>query len=427
MLRKIYHVVLFVLIGLCVLCNTSFGAEVTSLPRIEAKHFEYLGAFALPSGTYGDSRFGYSGRAVTPYQDPVSGKSTLFLEGHSWNPGTVAQVEIPSELVKSDNYAEIPKANVLQNFFDIADGKWDSTGQTAYQAIFGMLPYNNRLIVAATSWYDASCSQTATHGISGFDLSLSNDFQGFYAFDAVADPRSLGGYMTLIPQAWQSYFGGPALTGNAALSIISCISSGPAATVFDPDEIGAQSPVPGSTVVYYPTSNYLVSGGVSTENTFTFGSSVKGIAFPAGSRSVLFMGVQSLADGYCYGPGTNDPDLHGVPTDGGTWCYDMCGHSKGGHGFPYAHYVWAYDANDLLKVKSGELAPWDVKPYNSWRLFEMDAGDCAGMRSAGYDSVTRRLYITQDFGEEPRVEVYHIQRPSIDSVIPAAPTELSVE
>lgn len=428
MLQKIYHAICLAIVGLLVLCHSESKAEAATQPRIESKHLQYLGAFALPSGTFGDSRFGYSGRAVTAYHDPSSGKRTLFLEGHAWNPGTVAQVEIPVNLVESENYSDLPKATVLQNFNDITDGKGDTTGQSDYLAIFGMLPYNNRLIVAATSWYDASCSQHASHGVSGLDLSQPNDFTGFNTIEAAADTRSLGGYMTLIPQEWQSLFGGPALTGNAALSIISCISSGPAATVFNPDHVGSQSPVNGSTIVYYPLSNYLVSGGVSTENSFAYGSSVKGIAFPEGSRSVLFFGIQSLADGYCYGPGTNDPDLHKVPTEGGTWCYDLCGHSKGGHGYPYTHYVWAYDANALLEVKDGAKQPWEVQPYAVWRLYEMDSGNCAGMRGAGYDPMTRRLYITQDYGEQPRVDVYTILNPSGDDLIrPAAPTKLKVD
>jgi hypothetical protein len=403
----------------------SAAAQVIELPRVGQQDLEYLGAFSLPSGTYGESRFGFSGKGLAIYRDPASGKDTLFIEGHAWDAGNVAQVQIPDTLSKSETYSELPVATVLQNFFDIADDKWASTGQTSYLGVYGMLAYNGRLIVAATSWYDASCSQRASHGVSTFDLSQTNDFQGFYSFDATANSRSLGGYMTLIPEAWRSLFGGPALTGNSALSIISCISSGPAATVFDPDHVGTQDPIPGSTVVYYPLSNYLKSGGMTEENTFTFGSSVKGIAFPEGSKSVLFFGVQTLADGYCYGPGTNDPNLHKVPTAGGTYCYDLCSHSKGGHGYPYYHYVWAYDANHLLQVKNGTKEPWEIEPYAAWRLNEMNSGGCAGMRSAAYDQNTRRVYITQSYGEQPKVDVYQIN--AATGAGPNAPTNLRIQ
>jgi hypothetical protein len=398
------------LLNVCAIENRS-QSQLAYLNIIQKEHLKYLGAFALPKGDFGASRYGYSGRAVTPYNDPNTGKNTLFMEGHDWNSGTVGQIEIPSGLVKSKNWSDLPKATVLQNFYDIADGKWESLGTTSYNSVFGMLPYNGRLIVAATSWFDAGCQQKASHGVSSLDLSKDNDFQGFFSIDAVANPRSLGGYMTTIPAQWQQAFGGPALTGNSALSIISCISSGPAATVFNPDHIGTKNPVPGTTVVYYPLAHYLVSGGVTTENTFTFGSGVKGIAFPENSRSVLFIGTQTMADGYCYGPGTDDSTKHKEPTAGGTYCYDPCSHSKSGHGYPYIHYVWAYDANDLLKAKAGKKEPWEMMPYAAWQLTEMDTSGCAGMRGAGYDPQTRKLYITQYYGEDGRVDVYKIGDP----------------
>lgn len=374
---------------------------VHSYALIYEDDIEYIGSFALPQGDFGESRFGYSGRALAAYND--ADLHTLFLEGHAHHPGNVAQVRIPDKLGTGD---DLPIAEVLQDFHDITDGKLSSLGTNGYEAVFGLLPYDGRLIVGAASWYDAACQQSASHGISDLDLSIDDDFEGFNAIDAVADARSLGGYMTDVPAEWQERLGGPVLTGNSALSIISCISSGPAATVFNPDDLGLSAS--GSTIVYYPLSDYLVSGGVTDENTFKFGSGVKGIAFPSGSDSILFFGVQTMADGYCYGPGTTDESLHKVETEGGTYCYDLCSQYKGGHGYPYVHYVWAYDANDVLAVLSGDDDPWNMKPYAEWQLDDLDTSGCAGMRSAAYDPDTGRLYISQEYGEQPRIDVFLI-------------------
>jgi len=412
--------VMFV-IGLPVVSRAQSG-----LPLLQTNDLSYLGAFRLPTATFGASRFGYGGRGLAPYHDTATGKDTLFMEGHDWDAGCVAQVEIPATLIKTNAWSELPEATVLQNFYDVADGNWASLGPTAYVAVFGMLVHNGRLIVGAASWYDASGSQTASHGVAELDLSLTNDFEGFFVLDAVAGPRSLGGYMTPIPAEWQPSFGGPVLTGNAALSIIASISAGPAASVFDPDQLGVTNPVPATTVVYYPLAHYLVWGN-TTDNTWTFGSNVKGVAFPAGTRTVLFFGRQTLATEYCYGPGTDDPELHLQPTEGGTWCYDLCDQSKGGHGYPYRHYVWAYDANELVDVKNGLQEPWEVEPYLGWALREMEDAGCAGIRSAAYDPETRRVYITQAFGEQPRVDVYHIGAASSETLPPAAPDGLVVE
>ena len=407
---------------------------------LKKSDMEYQGAFKMTDDTLGGSRFGYGGRGLAPYRDPDTGKSTLFMEGHAWYPGQVAQLEIPKDFSKSKKYADLPTANVLQNFHDITDGKWATLGTTDYDAIYGMLAYNGRLIIGATSWYDAASKQKTSHGFSSFDLSKKDDFSGFYKLDAVAGPRSLGGYMTPIPSEWQNAFDGPVLTGNAALSIISSISSGPAASVFDPDDLGKKNPVPAKTVVFYPnpTKNYLVSGN-STENTFTFGSSVKGVAFPSGSKSVIFFGRQSMAEHYCYGEGVNDPALHKTKCDPSyptvDCCYDPCDSSKGGHGYPYENRAWAYDANDLLLVKQKvilsdqnrtaniddackngtEIQPWCVKPYTTWKLDDISQNSCSNMVSAGYDPETSNLYITQDFGESPKVEVYKIKELSSSS------------
>jgi hypothetical protein len=138
---------------------------------------------------------------------------------------------------------------------------------------------------------------------------------------------------------------------------------------------------------------------------------------------VLFFGYHSNSP-YCYGPGTNDPDLHGKPAPGGVWCYDPCNSAKGGHGYPYVHYVWAYDANDLLKVKNGEKEPWEILPYAGWEFDDLTTSGCASISSAGYDPATRRLYFAQSVGERPRIDVFEINVSISDGTAPAAPGNL---
>jgi hypothetical protein len=380
------------------------GAAPAEEGLLQKGDMTYLGAFRLPQGTYGGSRFGYGGHGLGPYRDPITGKDTLFMEGHAWYPGQVAQVEIPDSFVKSDDWDDLPQASLLQSFYDVADGKWNTLANYMY-FVYGLLAYNGRLIVGASEYYDADYSQVNSHGVSGLDLSNGNDFQGFYPMDAAANPRSLGGYMTTIPDEWRSALGGPALTGNCCLSIIGASSSGPAATVFNPDHLGTVNPIPGSTVLFYPLDHPLAD--VTTQNNlFNLATQMGGIAFPSGSRSVLFIGRQGTGP-YCYGcgidPGESCPaDCHGE------CCVDPCDHSKGTHSSPYSHQVWAYDASDLALVKNGEKEPWEPRPYATWTLDDMDTSGCADIRSAGYDPLTHRLYITQGFGESPRVDVYRI-------------------
>jgi hypothetical protein len=121
------------------------------------------------------------------------------------------------------------------------------------------------------------------------------------------------------------------------------------------------------------------------------------MAFPNGSRSVLFIGRQGIGV-FCYGTGTE--------------CGDPVDESKGTHAYPYIHQIWAYDALDLQAVKYGLLQPWEVQPYALWQLDEMDSSGGATIAGAAYDPASGRLYITERYGESPAVHVYQITVPS---------------
>lgn len=361
------------------------AASPRDLPLVQQAHFAYVGSFALPDGDFGASRFGYGGKGLCHYKDPVSGKDTLFMQGHDWYPGCVAQVEVP---------AVGGTASVLQNFTEITEGALGSLASSDSN-IYGMLVYNGRLIVGASCYYDGDASQVNSHGVSGLTLSAGGDFHGFYPLSATANPRSLGGYMTTIPPEWQTLLGGPALTGKGCLSIISNNSAGPCATVFDPDTVGVSNPIPGTTLIFYPIEHPLAPEA-STNELFNLATHMAGIAFPRGSRSVLFFGRQGIGT-YCYG----DASV----------CTDPCDASHGTHAYPYRHQVWAYDANDLLQVRSGTKQCWEMHPYAIWTLDGMPSGDCADMEGAAFDPDTGRLYITESYAEEPHVHVYRIDVP----------------
>jgi hypothetical protein len=62
----------------------------------------------------------------------------------------------------------------------------------------------------------------------------------------------------------------------------------------------------------------------------------------------------------------------------------------------------------LLAVAEGSMEPWEVKPYATWQLNEMDSRGCVSIRVAAYDPRTRQLYIAQGFGEQGRIDVYRL-------------------
>ncbi len=414
---------LFLLSAAIALGGTAASMAATApsaLPLVQQSDITYLGAFALPSwanGNIGASSFEYGGHAVTPYTDPSTGKSTLFMEGHAQKPGNVAQVEIPSTFVKSTTWSALPMAKTLQPFADVADGKMNALDLTnLFNPIFvyGLLPFNGRLIVGASSSY--SSTQTTSHGVSNLTLSSSGDFKGWYAFSASAPSRALGGPMAPIPAEWQSSFGGPALTGQCCISVTGSTSAGFSLTVFNPDDVGVKSPIPGTTVLFY-SLDHPQCGALHCEATqnsnYNLTTVYGGMAFIPGTRTVLFVGAMGTGP-YCYGSASdcgNDSALLDV---------------KGPHAQPYRYQVWAYDANDLIAVKNGSKQAYQPQPYAIWSLDGMPYSGNDKIKGAGYDPATGRLYVTQDYGTNPRVEVYQVGKATA-AVSPNPPTGLAIQ
>lgn len=391
---------------LLILCAASRALSAPlDLPRVQRTDLEYLGSFALPADTKGTSRFGYGGAAVTPYTDPA-GVKTLFLSGHAQQSGQLAQVKIPATLSKSFSYGSLPVASWVQAFANAVDGTVEAkAGITSGNGapLSGTLAYNGRLIISAAEYY--GCSQASSHGYSTLNLANTSDFKGFFKVAAAANVRATEGPMGIIPTAWRTLFGGPVLTGNWGLPIVSCLSAGPALTVFDPDALGAATP--GTTILFYPltsTENHALCMGTcgpspetATSDTYNLTSAYGGLAFPSGTRSVLLFGRHGTGR-YCYGEAAE--------------CGDPASSYKGPHAYPYRFQVWAYDAIDLLAVKAGTKKTYEPKPYAVWSMPELDPWAGAGhasIVSAGYDDDARRWYITTDYGEEPRVDVYGIK------------------
>jgi hypothetical protein len=221
--------------------------------------------------------------------------------------------------------------------------------------------------------------------------------------------------MALIPSEWQSQFGGPALTGNCCLAIVSLQSSGPAASVFNPSNVGTGNPVSAAPVVGYPDAHPLGTGWGTTNPLFNGTTQIRGLVFPVGTRSVLFFGRHGVGT-FCYGTGAE--------------CNDPADNSKGTHAYPYKHQIWAYDANDLVAVKNGAKPQWEVTPYAVWNFslpFE-NANSGHAIGGAAYDPQTNNIYISQqcvDTGCAPIIHVFMVTG-STTSVL-AAPTNLRVQ
>lgn len=395
------------------------AAPPTTEPLIHPANLVYAGAFRLPKGTTDQTSFSYAGDglAYNPTND------SLFVTGHTAYEET-AEISIPN-VVNSTNINSLATATIIQPLTDALDGERNSVDPTNSNGkkIGGYLVYNGRLIISVFSYYDANGTQSTSHFVRPLTLSTTGQLAGPFRV-GTQYPGFVSGYMTLIPSEWQTLLGGPALTGNCCLNIVSFQSNGPAVSVFNPSQLTNGATIAATPLVGYPYSNPL--GAWGTQNDLFNGTTqITGIVFPKGTRSVLFFGRQGTGP-FCYGIGSpSSPPPQGE-------CYDPANASKGGHAYPYIDQVWAYDADDLLKVKQGLEPEYAIKPYAVWTL-ELPFSTSSSQNTisgAAYDPSTNRIFITEDCvdtGCGPVIDVLNITGVSVNSQTPSPPTNAQAQ
>ncbi len=379
---------------------TTAGAQTPQQqPLVQPGNLSYKGAFKVPvnDGTGRGAAEGWltwGGAAMGMGPDGAS----IYYGCHDWG-SRIARVKIAAPGATGTIVEPCAPIATLANI---------NPSDPNSKKLGGSLWWNGRLTVSAYSYYDGNGTASASHFVG---TNVANQ-AGPYRIGSW-NPGLIGGYMGVIPQEWRGLLGGPALTGQCCIAVISRSSYGPSVSVFNPDDVGTINPAASTMLVAYP-DNHQVFGPWNVPNPYFTGvTRIGGVAFPAGTRTVLFIGRHGST--FCYGTGTNNQTLDGTPDgQGNKYCYDPADGSKGSHGFPYRHQIWAYDANDLLAVKQGTKQPWDVRPYAVWTLPEMDNSGFATMRSATYDPATRRLYAVEDRGDaQPLVHIYEITNASL--------------
>lgn len=448
-------------------------SEAASQYKINKSDLVYTGAFRVPKGDLGGSTPASRGSSLSQGGVGLTfnpSRNSLFIMGHP-NDRMVAEISIPNPII-SLNLNELATSSVVQSPINLTDGNWDNVREDGTPVENGARPggfllYGNKLVGSAWAYYDASGANSfRSHFTASPDWGTTGTlFSGLKkvgvnpVYPNMANGGWVGGYMAKIPQEWHANLGGPALTGQGAIPIITRTSWGPSLWVFDPDKLGVVSPVPAKMLVGYPETHPTL-GGYSDAPSPYFNRSTDfgGIVFPEGSRSILIFGNFGLGTVHenrglnivgngdsCYGLGTSDISQArtnswlkanapagwacgnaSVNTSaigaGDACCYDPANSDKGGHAYPYVYQVWAYDAEDLARVQNGNInpatgrryEPWEVKPYAVWQLELPFANENKQLLGAAYDPKTQRIYVSQadgdrsTLGSHPLVHVFQI-------------------
>jgi hypothetical protein len=399
-------------LALLLLFSASNVFAATTDPLIQQSNLQYIGAFKVPSG-----QFGSGGNATFDYSDdglafnPIN--NSLLIKGHTYGQ-MVAEISIP-QIVNSTNLNSLNTATMLQNFSDITEGNLNQQNIANGMILGGLMVYGTKLIGSEWAFYDGSTQQTKSHFTSGLTLGTTGDYRGMYTVGSLF-PAFVGGYMTTIPSEWQAALGGPALTGHCCTSIISHQSLGPSASVFDPNNLGAQNPVPAIPLVNYNLAHPTLGTWdhpLPANPIYNISTLITGVVFPQGTRSILFFGRTGMG-AQCYGTGG---------ASGGD-CTDPADPYKGTHAFPYSYYVWMYDANDFVAVRNGTKNPWDITPYYHGAIslpFTNTNGNNQ-LNGAAYDPATNRLYLAQKCVVGSCAPLIHVFVVNVGTAPTAGPT-----
>lgn len=371
--------------------------------RLELSDLKYVGAFRLPADTMNGDSFSFGGGplAVNP------GRNTLFVGSRR---GLVAELHVPEPVASGDVNA-LPFATFAQGFADPAGGRMKDIAADANLA--GLLVFGDRLYGSGLSFYDATNRQELSH----FSRSLALNRIESGPLRRVGERGRVGfvaGYMAPVPPEWQSRLGGPAVTGQCCVQIISRTSWGPSAFAWNPAGLDERESTPVIPLLYYDSTHPTLGVYASSNPTFGGTTTIGGLAIIDGTRSALFFGSNGTGP-FCYGVGTSDKSQDGKPTpDGGTYCYDPTTNDKGHHAYPYRNQIWAYDLAEWAEVSAGRKDPWDVKPYGVWTFDLPIQEPTRRLIGVAYDAARRRVFVSQRLADRDGyafraiIHVYHI-------------------
>jgi hypothetical protein len=376
----------------------------TDLPRLTFEQLHYVGAFRLPGGEAAGDTFASGGG---PMAFNPAGPS-LYIGARS---GRIAEVSIPTPVASTDVSA-LPTASVVQPFSDPADGRLKEIASDGV-ALAGLLVYRGRLYGTASIYYDATNAQQRSH----FSRPLKLSDRGATPMALVGDRGRTGfvaGYLALVPPEWQTRLGGPAITGQCCVPIVSRTSWGPAAFAWEPSQLDHKDQAAATPLLYYDSEHPTLGPWEGSNPVYGATVEMGGVVLPAGTRTALFIGRNGTGE-FCYGNGTGNRALVGTRgADHEKYCYDPVNSSKSQHAYPYRYQMWAYDLDDWAAVKAGKRDPWEVKPYGVWPFELPIAEPQVRIGGVAYDPQRQLIYISQfeadrdGYDYRPLIHVYRV-------------------
>ena len=375
----------------------------------------YLGAFRMPNATYGS----LPGNQASVNYDarPVIGltSSTKFVIGGGSNGDTfksIGEYNIPA-LSTSATLTSLNTATNSKNFVDpFSAAPNEGSNWGVAPQLGGICAYNGRLMVNYFAFYDGSNLADRSLLVMNDVTTLSTASErGTFAVLANPNTSHASGWISPIPAAYQSSFGGTHIFGQSSSnmrSIESRFPIGPSAVVYNADasnSVTGSSPVADAstltttTVLDYSLAHMVnLSGDLSASGTnWTHISSAQYGFIVPGTKTYCVMG---LSGGHNTGVTYVD-----APSWGGYKGYWPNDAGDPGGGSDMYNYYWLFNVDDMLAVKAGTIAAYTPQPYEHGILPMSTWGDGLGIyvsyiAGATFDATNNKLYMSLFYGDD---------------------------
>jgi hypothetical protein len=430
---------------------------------LQPEDFTYLGAFRLPDGQDRPLTFEYGGSAMTfnPNGDPADSADgypgSLFITGHDRlaygelpDGSQVAEISIPAPMMASSPY-DLPQATFVQNFSDVTSGLFAGLDEIPRISMLYLdTPATGPKIHLGWGQHLHPDEPFATH--AWFDPDLSDpQMQGTWYIDDLS-LYSVNGYMMEIPAEWADIYTQSRYVGTGRFRDGGWAGMGPSLIAYRSwDDSGAPPPsgtrLEASILLLYQ----------STLDTLGLERSMIGyqhpdewegsawITTPSGRSAVLFAGTKGTGGKYWYGyihpAGPDQVCVEAALVDQFTECRfadgtvcppeDLTGCEgstslRGWWSTSFSAQFILYNPDDLARVASGEMQPWEPQPYTAVNidehLFHNPDGVEPEMLGVGgqrryrigdvaYDRASGLLYVLELFAEgaKPIMHVWRIE------------------
>ncbi|WP_199457433.1 MULTISPECIES: hypothetical protein [unclassified Marinobacter] len=325
----------------------SISAEAQNFFTVSS--LKYEGAARLPIATYGESRISYTEGTFTITPDG----STMFVVGHAQDQA-IAEFETP-KLSLNEDISGLPMARNVQPFSSFLN-RIPTGNPEGISRITGMQLVDEKLIVNGVEFYDGEANNTDTTFIIQNPQSLEeSQVSGFFKLDG---DSHAAGWITEIPNNWQSALGGNFIFGFASNYPINARNSmGPSAFAVEIQNVlnaSAGDRISSRPLLDYPVDNPLVFDHYNEKGGNDLWTEVSkaniGFIVPGTNTYAVF----GSSGGHDSGVG------YKITQETGYECGGACPYDSR----DVYNYYWLYNLEDLSQVVSGSLAPHSIKPYD---------------------------------------------------------------